>query len=86
MEKAIVNYSTKMGMTARKSVKIERPNLDEVRDFAAALVNGDTYTYTIIFESGKLKGFLETHAYHCAGKNCNCVFKSENPERIRKQK
>ena len=83
MEKAIVNYTTKMGMTARKSVKIERPNLDEVRDFAACLVNGDTYTYTIIFKSGKLAGYMEDHAYSCGGKNCKCVFKSENPKRIK---
>ena len=83
MEKAIVNYSTKMGMTARKSVKLENESLDNLRDLAACLVNGDTYTYTIVFKSGKLKGYCETHAYSCAGKNCKCVFKSENPQRLK---
>ena len=81
MEKAIVNYSTKMGMTARKSVKLGNESLDNLRDTAACLVNGDTYTYTIVFKSGKLKGYFETHAYNCAGKGCKCVFKSENPRK-----
>lgn len=73
-----------MGMAARKSAKIQNENLENLRDLAACLVNGDTYTYTIIFESGILKGYFETHAAHCGGKNCKCVFKSENPRRLRK--
>lgn len=81
--KVIVNYTTKMGMTARKSVNLEARSLEQVRDHAACLVNGDTYTYTTVHLSGPLKGYLETHAYHCAGNNCACVFKSSNPERVR---
>lgn len=83
MNKAIVNYSTKMGAAARKSVKLENESLENLRDLAACLVNGDTYTYTIIFQSGILKGYVETHADHCGGKNCKCVFKSQNPSKIK---
>lgn len=83
MNKALVNYSTKMGMAARESVKLENESLENLRDLAACLVNGDTYTYTIIFKSGNLKGYMEDHAYSCGGKNCKCVFKSQNPRKVK---
>lgn len=81
--KATVEYTTTMGMTARKPVIVEAETLDELRDLAACLVNGDTYTYTINYEKGNLKNHFETHAFFCGGKNCKCVFKEENPQKYR---
>lgn len=81
--KAKIEYTSKMGMTARKSVVVESDSIEELRDLAAMLVNGDTYTYTIIHEKGNLKNHFETHAWSCGGKNCKCVFKGENPQRFR---
>ena len=83
MNKALVNYTTKQGMTARKSVKLENESLENLRDLAACLVNGDTYTYTIVHLKGPLAGYVESHADHCGGKNCKCVFKSQNPRKIK---
>lgn len=79
--KAIVDYVTKMGMAARKPAIVEADSLEELRDLAACLVNGDTYTYTLTHLEGNLKNHFETHAWSCGGKNCKCVFKGENPRK-----
>ena len=76
---ATVDYSTTQGMTARPPVTVEGDSLEQIRDYAACLVNGDTYTFVIHHKKGILKGFSETHAWNCGAKNCNCVFRAENP-------
>lgn len=74
MEKATVNYSNLLGITARKSVKLRAETLDALRDMAAMFVNGDTYTYSIAWTDGKLKGYMEHHVKACGGVDCKCVF------------
>lgn len=48
-----INYTTKMGMTAKKSEKFNGTVL-EAKAHALANMNGDTYTVTVIDEANKM--------------------------------
>ena len=48
-----INYTTKMGMTAKPSEKFEGTVL-EAKAYALANMNGDTYTVSIIDEKNKM--------------------------------
>lgn len=63
MKKSIIRFTTKMGMTAYPSVKMQG-TLAELRAFAKAHPNHESYTYSIEHTDG----MIYTHSadyHHC---------------------